>query len=664
MLEALDTKTLITAAAPLIKTVIDTFVTPKIEKLQAKSTIKFKKYCIPTAHHFNEYYHRTYKRLSVINTLVFSNSQRLLNEIFIPLNIRKTEREKSTKITGFPTSITNKYQRILITDSAGMGKSTLMKKIFLDIIDNNHGIPILIELRRLSKDKSLLKEIHEQLNSLNDIFDEKLMLEFIQDGGFIFILDGYDEIPLSDREHVTKDIQKFIEKAPENIYFLTSRPENALASFGDFQGFTIEPLKKKEAFELLRKYDRQGNLSELLIKKLKEPDMKNIDEFLTNPLLVSLLYTAFEFKQVVPFKKHLFYRQVYDANFESHDLTKGDSYMHDKYTLLDLDDFHKVLRVIGYRSLQLQKIEFSKDELLQLISEARNFCTGLNFTESDFLKDILSSVPLFTKDGNYYRWPHKSLQEYFAAQFIYLDSKENQSLILERILQNDDLARFANLLDIYYDLDYKMFRKAILLPLLREYQKHVASTYNNPYDGVNKDDIILRQEVKFLDKIYLFRASDYNSSNGFSNNSLNNMVQLAQRESNLDIMRFTGLFLRPNPFNIFSIHYTSPKKVIISILNRKKNKLVTLSNPNRDTENFDVLSTIQVKEDYTLVPITDNEAIAYNNSRWFNQLNQLIINQRAATARINHKEAFKLLKEIEEEMTLEKSGGFFYKDYN
>lgn len=55
-----------------------------------------------------------------------------------------------------------------------------------------------------------------------------------------------------------------------------------------------------------------------------------INEFLKNPLLVSLLFAAFDFKQTIPLKKHIFYRQVFDAYFDSHDLSKGDSYVHEK----------------------------------------------------------------------------------------------------------------------------------------------------------------------------------------------------------------------------------------------------------------------------------------------------------------------------------------------
>jgi len=155
--------------------------------------------------------------------------------------------------------------------------------------------------------------------------------------------DGFDEISITERSKVTSDIQTFVSKAKNNKFIITSRPEDALSSFGGFQKFQIMPLKLDEAFELIKKYDPTNKISDLLIKKIEDDDIiRNIEEYLKTPLLVSLLYTAFEYKQSIPFKKHIFYRQVFDALFESHDLSKGDSFERDKFTKLGSDEFHRV----------------------------------------------------------------------------------------------------------------------------------------------------------------------------------------------------------------------------------------------------------------------------------------------------------------------------------
>lgn len=503
---------LMEAAKPVISSLVKNVITPQIQKFAEKVHIAYNELLIPRGEHFEEYFYRTFKKYSILNTLVFKNEQRLLKDLYIPLTLVKDDyqiqkNKERTKIDKYPAELIKNCSKILITDTAGMGKSTLTKRLFLDVIENGYGIPIYIEMRRLKKDRSILLEIQEQINSLTKEFDSKLLLEFIHTGGFIFFLDGYDEISLEDRIPVTTNLQDFISKAGNNVFILTSRPEQALSSFGDFQLFTIDPLTKKEAYELLRRYDNQGQTSRQLIEELKSGQYEMINEFLKNPLLVSLLFAAFDYKQTIPLKKHIFYRQVYDAYFDSHDLSKGDSYIHDKCSRLDIDDFERVLRFVGYRCLRFQKIEFEKDALLQIINEAKDFCLDLDFNTSDFFTDLLTAVPLFCRDGQYFRWVHKSLQEYFAAQFIYKDAKGNQDAILTALYNSENLDKYINLLDIYFDIDNWGFKKNILFPLCESYMEfYDQNIYSSSL--INDKDIDDRIGYLFMREVCILKVRD------------------------------------------------------------------------------------------------------------------------------------------------------------
>jgi hypothetical protein len=646
--DANNIKEILTTASPLITALVDTFVKPKLESFRNKFSNADKKYYVPTEREFTEYYHRTYKKLAVVNTLVFNNSQRFLKDIYLPLTLTSTNDDKiKEKVVSYPHKISEEFGNILITDTAGMGKSTLMKRIFIDAVENNIGIPLIVELRRLSKSKSLISEIQEQLNSLNKSFDSKLLLDLLAEGGFIIILDGYDEISLSDRDVVTADIQDFISKASDNHYFITSRPEKALSSFGNFQEFRINPLNKKEAFELLRKYDHQGEISSLLIKKLQEQEMSNIEEFLTNPLLVSLLFTAFEHKQAIPFKKYLFYRQVYDANFESHDLTKGDSYTHDKYSNLEIDDFHRVMRHLGFQCFKLQKIEFNKDELLNLITKSKNFCVGLDFKESDFLQDLLRTVPLFAQDGNYYRWAHKSLQEYFAAQFIYLDSKEKQNPILEKLSSTENVEKFINVLDLYYDMDYKTFRNVIEYNLLLEYEKYSKENYNKSYSEIKNEDVLKRKELAFLIDTHLFRAEKADKKDPFEGKRLSKMIKDYQDKNGLEDKRFSGVLLSP-PFtdNIYAIHYVNPKTSLLLLLMRKKNNIVKSIKRKTDFKKSKVSIDCEIENEFEMIQITDEPNSPFNSEKNFRNINEFIQATRMFPVTIDDKNALTTLNQI------------------
>lgn len=563
---------LIEAAKPLISSLVSNIITPKIHKFAKKCNVAYNELLIPRGEHFEEYLHRNYKKYSIINTLVFKNEQRLLKDLYIPLTITKEEHNYSgekehLKIENYPLELIKKYNKILITDTAGMGKSTLTKLLFLDVIENGYGIPLYIEMRRLKKDRPILLEIQEQISSLSEEFDAVLLLEFIQTGGFIIFLDGFDEIAIDDRASVTSNVQDFISKAGNNTFIMTSRPEQALACFGDFQRFTINPLAKKEAFELLRRYDKQGATSKQLIDVLKSGQYDMINEFLKNPLLVSLLYAAFDYKQTIPLKKHIFYRQVYDAYFDSHDLSKGDSYIHDKLSHLDIDDFDRVLRFVGFKCIKYQKIEFEKDALLHIIDEARTFCSDLNFNSSDFLNDLLSAVPLFCQDGQYYRWVHKSLQEYFAAQFIFKDSKQNQDALLTAIYKSDNIDKYLNLLDIYYDIDNWGFQKNIKYPIFKAYVDYYENNVYNS-DVIEKTMIDERIGQMFGRRAVALFTSKVEDGNPFT--TVHNML----KDSYGDVFESITLF----DTGLFVANSMSNERKILPLLQKRQERFFTKSN--------------------------------------------------------------------------------------
>ena len=83
-------------------------------------------------------------------------------------------------------------------------------------------------------------------------------------------LDGYDEIGADKRQSVIEAINAMINKYPQNAYILTSRPDPNLVGVTGFQRVNINPLKKQEAFQLLGRYDENGETSKLLIRRLHD----------------------------------------------------------------------------------------------------------------------------------------------------------------------------------------------------------------------------------------------------------------------------------------------------------------------------------------------------------------------------------------------------------
>lgn len=618
---------LASSTTKITKSFVDNVVTPQIKLFTKECGIAYKSLLIPKGKHFLEYLNRAYDKYSNINTLVFHNSQRQLKDIYVAQTIVKENRTEEdaddiTKIDKLPIALIKKYKKILITDTAGMGKSTIMKSMFIHLIDSGMkdvGIPIYIELSRLNKSRTIISEIQEELNSLSKKFDNDLLLRFIQNGGFIFFLDGYDEISIADRDEVRKDIQKFVSKAgSKNYYILTSRPEDSLPSFGDFQSFRIQPLTKKEAFELLKKYDvsQKKEISKELIDLLKSGRYESIDEYLENPLLVSLLYAAFDHKQIIPLKKHLFYRQVYDALYDAHKLAQGQK-PHEKRSVLDIDDFNRVLRYVGFDCLKKIGVRFNEDTILNTIKAAKDFCGNLKFNESSFFKDLLLAVPLFCKEGTEYKWAHKSLMEYFAARFVAEDVKEKQDKILSAIYNSEHISKYYNMLDLYYDIDLKGFSKNITLPLCERFIKfHFECLFKSKI----KEELI-EQRISCL---FLGKCAFMISKHPLSGRKMHNIFNQRGLGFGIELIRLSV----KDVYVHYALNYNDNLEDLVTLL-RHRNKSLNSKNIPYSFEAYFQLYNNGLLEnpvglEYDRVYVVDLKK-GYNNEETYKLINLIII---------------------------------------
>jgi hypothetical protein len=491
-------KALVPLAVPAIKTTIDSWLAPAIAKLaKSKELLKNTK---PEQIEkvFGEYLLRTYSRLSFMNTIVFGNQQKRIQDLYIPLTVHTTgNNEIKILINEWREDFLPLFKRVVITDTAGMGKSTILKWLFLCSFGTGKIIPIFIELRSLNSQKKILDKIYEELCPIDKPFDKDLLLHLIKSGVFAFFLDGFDEVTYEDRSSVTEDVQAFISKTFNNLFILASRHETALGSFGEFREFAIQPLAKLEAYSLLRRYDETQEHADALIAELEESKYEQLKDLMINPMLVSLLFKAYSYKPKVPFKKQIFYRQVYDALFDMHDSTKGGAFVRKKQSNLDIDEFHLIMRDLGFTTAKLGQIEYEKDFISDIIRKVRERNATVLFQPSALLADLITTVPLFNKEGERYKWAHKSVQDYFASQFIALDAKGNECALLERIYDKGHCRRFENILDLLHDTDNKSFRRVLLAKILKDYIKHYDEKYIISYPNVSLDLIEKRKQLTF-----------------------------------------------------------------------------------------------------------------------------------------------------------------------
>jgi hypothetical protein len=565
-------KTIVSAATPLTTAIVNTWVAPKLQQLLRSKKRQDSLVEQTLATKFGEYLQRAYEKHCYFNSIVFNNQRRQLDDFYIPLTVTARMKGRpangSIVIDSYPDTLIPRYKRILLTDSAGMGKSTVLKYLFLSCLRTNKGVPVLIELRQLSSKVTILDLIQKELDAINEGFDRDFILDLIRRGDFVFFLDGFDEIPVEDRAQVVTGLQDFVSKAGNSLIILSSRPDESLVSFAEFQEFGINPLRPKEAFTLIRKFDPEGKVASALIQKLEGPTLANVKEFLANPLLVSLLFKSFEHKPTVPLRKPVFYRQVYDALYESHDLSKPGALTRQKACKLDLEEFHRVLRALGFITVKAGKVEYTKDELLGHLRQARAKCVGLNFHESDLLRDLRTTVPLFVEDGIYFKWAHKSIQEYFCAMYVCADTKGSQSEVLRKMANSPQFRRYDHVLDLCYDIDYKTFKHSVIKDLIEKFLNYWDEVYQG--FGLTINEVALRKQLHFGKTIVLCSSDTLErlSPNGFK------ALDGAIRARGLVIPPFTtqsnGIVWADGGA---VLSYASPPEMIVNLLRNKGSEM-------------------------------------------------------------------------------------------
>lgn len=580
-----------------------------------------------------------YAKYSTTQTLVFGNSQKKLEEFYYPLTIRCKIDPLESKYEEYSTETFNekmvsKYNKILIKDNGGMGKSTILKWIFTSIIKENKGVPIFIELRKLYKGHSIIEEIQSQLSELDKELDIDVVKNVLAQKDFIFFFDGFDEISDDNKVFVTKDLEQFMAKSPKRTFFLTSRPEDALVCFNKFKEFDIRPLEIDESFEIINKLGNYNERSKKLISAIEAQKMSNIKDFLKSPLLISLLYKKFEYRESIPFKKVEFYYEVFDALFHAHDIIKGDSFIRDKYSGLSKDEFHSILRGFAYYTKRREEVEYTKSKMITYLDTVKILYPNLNFESDKFIDDLVLKVPLFQKEGLNFRWAHKSIQEYFTAEFICRDGKEKTKHILKSLYFSENSLKYSNVFEIYYEIDYKMFRDIILYPICTEFIKFCETTFLDiDKNSIDDSDIKIRQGIIFNQTIYICKAKKNTPK------SIPEEIKHYIAEKNFRSVYFL--------FNYFIlINFTGFN--LRDFLNSSKNPLVKVI---KDVENDNPITEIECD----LMQLNDlNLTNPLNSPNCFSRVNEVV-----DFVYFDYNEAKKIIVDVENNEALDNATDFF-----
>lgn len=423
----------------------------------------------------SEYVFSQAKRHYNIKTLYTNGNPQPFLEIYYPLSIFcNLTNNKPTIIKSCDIDNVFSYSNFVsIVGNAGSGKSSLIKYLFLNCIERNSYIPILVELRLIESSKLSIKEfVYQKVFSFED--QEIKLFQLLKKGGFVFFFDGYDELSSFNISKVSYELNQFIEEFNNNNNFIiTSRPGANVEDLQQFQTYQIMGLEPEEIYEFTYKQtlnmdgaDSADDFAKAVSESIGNIKLAAIREFLTNPLLLTLYIFAFQRDASIPLKKSIFYSRVIEILLTEHDSRTKFNYHREVCSGLDREQFIKILSRFSFYEQINQQYNWRREQIYELIGKYKNDF-NYQFNIGDFIRDMKVGTSLWLEESGEIKFSHRSLQEYFAAVSIRNSKKSSEIYgVLIQKISNGNLRDYQNFLSLCEEVDELMFYKFFRYPLL------------------------------------------------------------------------------------------------------------------------------------------------------------------------------------------------------
>lgn len=203
---------------------------------------------------YERYLRQTRQKYGLIKTIIYNKIPQELLSFYECVGVRKKNKIIDTCNVKNITEISNK---IIITGTGGIGKSTMLKYFFLNSIDTTPFIPVMIELRSLnsqSVNNGVIRDaIYKSLCENGFELEDKYFEYSLKRGGYLILLDGFDELNRENTIKIGEDINSFSDKYNNNHFIISSRPSEEFISWNDFTELQSETVDKRASNKFNKK---------------------------------------------------------------------------------------------------------------------------------------------------------------------------------------------------------------------------------------------------------------------------------------------------------------------------------------------------------------------------------------------------------------------------
>ncbi len=356
----------------------------------------------------------------------------------------------------------------VIFGNAAIGKTTHLKRLFLETIDDKKIMPIFVELKNFKTNTDDLKKlICSGINKWDSKFNMGLFELAYKYKHLLILLDGFDEINNDLKSGFLNQLKELFSKNTRHSIVVTSRPSNALNQLTKNATYIkIKTFSTKRATELIKRRkdcsDKEDNQD--LLKEFEKNLLDKYIQFASNPLFFKIMYssyTKYDFCSGYPYQ---FYSEVYETILTKHDESKS-RFERQLKCGLSIDNFKHVFENFCFKSFSSKQTTFTRNDLCGYIDKR-----SLIFEKTSFIDDLVETFCFLQLDNNdNYSFVYPQLQLYLTAVYlINLDADKLKKESLDLIKSGAIVGSDRDVLLMLFKMNENSCIQNIILPIIYE----------------------------------------------------------------------------------------------------------------------------------------------------------------------------------------------------
>jgi len=401
----------------------------------------------------------------ILTFRTLSNGGKNVNllDVYYPLKI---ENEDNADVITVADGVRLDYNGVIvISGNAGQGKTTILRKLFLEEIKEKKIFPVFILLRDVGfeNDTTIVSIVKDFFSGYGVVCGDDDIAFLLQSSKIKIFFDGFDEIYVDKRDKAREVI-----KSCWNRYncraLVTTRPHTQIYKEPGFKNLKVRLLNSEDVEGMLKFTIEDEGKREAILKLVSSREF--FFETLVTPIMIDILTISYYNFQSTPKTIADFYSSLFKNIMYSHDNHKN--WERERFSGLDVDQLRSIFDAFSFLTFMCDLQTFTNDEVNKYFNESLDYIDYIPACKYDTIKikkDIVEGTNLIALDGiDLYRYIHKSIQEYHAAKYI--SDVENKEVVYASLVDDFDAAKL-NFLKMLQDINPVDFNKLYVLKFLK-----------------------------------------------------------------------------------------------------------------------------------------------------------------------------------------------------